>query len=68
MYWNYINIYLWFIWKIWNLKVLFCITRLCEKDAIVSAAISKNDNFLAVNTGYKNPEIHIWCLKKYEII
>ena len=39
-----------------------------ENDIIISGAISKNDNYLIINSSHKNPQIHLWCLKSYLII
>eukprot|EP01016_Furgasonia_blochmanni_P001966 TRINITY_DN1077_c0_g1_i7.p1 TRINITY_DN1077_c0_g1~~TRINITY_DN1077_c0_g1_i7.p1 ORF type:complete len:683 (+),score=130.07 TRINITY_DN1077_c0_g1_i7:1-2049(+) len=39
-----------------------------EKDVIISASMSKDNRFLLVNTSYKNPELHLWCLKSFEMV
>lgn len=44
------------------------ITRIVEKDIVISAEISKNGKYMIINTSFKYPELHKWDLETFEIL
>jgi len=44
------------------------IHQIKEKSLICSAALSRDNRFLIVNTSFTFPEIHLWSLENYELV